>query len=121
MPHGSAARVVTALGADHVVDLLGHQLGQHPQPDADAHGQQPFLRGAGQLAQRLLHTLRQRVELALADLVGPVVYVPHGGSPVSMDLFALATLPAGADKAGGPPPTKFYELRDNLTVSAEPP
>jgi len=31
-----------------------------------------------------------------------------------MDLFALATLPAGADEAGGPPPTKIYELRDNL-------
>jgi hypothetical protein len=33
---------------------------------------------------------------------------------VSVDLFALATLPAGADEAGGPPPTKFYEDRDNL-------
>jgi hypothetical protein len=33
---------------------------------------------------------------------------------VSMDLFALATLPKAADEAGGPPPTKFYELRDNL-------
>jgi hypothetical protein len=31
-----------------------------------------------------------------------------------MDLFALATLPAAADEAGGPPPIKFYELRDNL-------
>jgi hypothetical protein len=34
--------------------------------------------------------------------------------PVSMDLFALATLPAAADEAGGPPSIKFYELRDNL-------
>jgi hypothetical protein len=31
-----------------------------------------------------------------------------------MDLFALATLPAAADEAGGPPSIKFYELRDNL-------
>jgi hypothetical protein len=31
-----------------------------------------------------------------------------------MDLFALATLPTAADEAGGPPPTKFYGLRDNL-------
>src|SRR5215208_6466692 len=33
-----------------------------------------------------------------------------------MDLFALATLPAAADEAGGPPSIKFYELRDNLLV-----
>ncbi len=32
-----------------------------------------------------------------------------------MDLFALATVPSGPDEAGGPPPTKFYELRDNLS------
>ena len=31
-----------------------------------------------------------------------------------MDDFALATLAARADEAGGPPPTKFYEPRDNL-------
>ena len=31
-----------------------------------------------------------------------------------MDLFALATLATRADEAEGPPPTKFYELRDNL-------
>jgi len=31
-----------------------------------------------------------------------------------MDLFALATLPAAADEAGGSPSIKFYELRDNL-------
>ena len=33
-----------------------------------------------------------------------------------MDLFALATVPTGPDEAGGPPPTKFYELRDNLSA-----
>jgi hypothetical protein len=33
---------------------------------------------------------------------------------VSMDLFALATVPAGPDEAGGPPPTKFYTRRDNV-------
>ena len=37
-----------------------------------------------------------------------------------MDLFALATLPAAADEAGEPPPTKFYELRDNLRRSVGP-
>jgi transposase InsO family protein len=37
---------------------------------------------------------------------------------VSMDLFALATVPAGPDEAGGPPPTKFYRRRDNATYGA---
>ncbi len=31
-----------------------------------------------------------------------------------MDDFALATVPTGPDEAEGPPPTNFYELRDNL-------
>src|SRR5215211_6235949 len=39
------------------------------------------------------------------------------GPPVLVDLFALATVPTGPDEAGGPPPTKFYELRDNLLAS----
>jgi hypothetical protein len=33
---------------------------------------------------------------------------------VSMDLFALATLPTRADEAKGTATTNFYELRDNL-------
>jgi hypothetical protein len=37
---------------------------------------------------------------------------------VSMDLFALATVPAGPDEAGGPPPTKFYRRRDNVRHTA---
>jgi hypothetical protein len=35
-----------------------------------------------------------------------------------VDLFALATLAARADEAGGPSPTKFHELRDNLVDTA---
>ena len=49
------------------------------------------------------------------SLVGVVIYGSDGGPPASMDLFALATLPAAADEAGGPPSIKFYELRDNLS------
>src|SRR5215211_4463471 len=41
------------------------------------------------------------------------------GPPVLVDLFALATVPTGPDEAGGPPPTKFYELRDNLRQKPE--
>jgi RsiW-degrading membrane proteinase PrsW (M82 family) len=45
-----------------------------------------------------------------------LLYRPHGGPFVSVDLFALATLATRADKAMGPPPTKFYALRDNLVA-----
>ena len=110
-----AVGIVSALRADDLVDLGLHDLVQHAQPDADAQRQQPFLRRAGQLTQRVLHPLRQPLDAACADnLVGDVIYGSHGGPPVSMDLFALATLPAAADEAGGPPSIKFYELRDNL-------
>jgi hypothetical protein len=34
---------------------------------------------------------------------------------VSMDLFALATLPTRADEAEGTATTNFYALRDNLS------
>jgi hypothetical protein len=37
--------------------------------------------------------------------------------PVSWTDFALTTLPTRADEAGGPPPTKFYALRDNLVAA----
>jgi len=99
MPDRGAVGVVTALRTDHVVDLFSHQLSQHPEPYADAQRQQALLRSAGQLAQRLLHTLRKRIELRVADRVGTFVYVLHGGSPRLLDLFALATVPAGPDEA----------------------
>jgi hypothetical protein len=71
MPDSRAIGVVSALGADHVTDHLGNQLGQHPEPDADASS--PSFAAPDQLAQRLLHALEQCLELAVADLVGPVV------------------------------------------------
>jgi len=45
--HRDTLGVVTALRTDVVVDLLGHQLRQHPETGADAERQQPSLRGAG--------------------------------------------------------------------------
>ncbi len=115
-----AVWIVSALRADDLVDLGFHDLVQHAQADADAQRQQPFLRRAGQLTQRVLDPLRQPLDAACADnLVGDVIYGSHGGPPVSMDLFALATLPAAADEAGGSPSIKFYELRDNLARCAD--
>lgn len=54
MTHRAALRVVLALRADDFDDLFLKQLGEHTEPDADAQGEQPFLRRADQLAERLL-------------------------------------------------------------------
>jgi len=105
---------MAALGADHVVDLFGHQLAQHAEPHADAQGQQALLRGAGQLAQRLLHTLGQRVELALADSVGCFVYVLHGGSPRLEWTDSHSPRCQRQRTRRENRHLKFYELRDNL-------
>ena len=62
-----AVAIVSALRADDLVDLGLHDLVQHAQPDADAQRQQPFLRRAGQLTQRVLDPLRQPLDAACAD------------------------------------------------------
>jgi hypothetical protein len=70
-----------ALRADDLVDLFLHQLGKHVEPDTDAQGEQPFLRRAQQLPERLLHPRRQPKLTAQAlgsDL--PQRYGLHGGS-----------------------------------------
>jgi hypothetical protein len=43
MAHRDATRVVPALRADHLVDLLFHQLGEHAETDTDAEREQPLL------------------------------------------------------------------------------
>jgi hypothetical protein len=58
-----AVRVVAALRPDDLVDLGFHQLMQHPQPDADRQRQHAFLRCRGELAERLQHRRRQRVDV----------------------------------------------------------
>jgi hypothetical protein len=47
--HRGALRVVLALRADDLVELLGHQLGHDAEPDADRQREQPLLRDAGRL------------------------------------------------------------------------
>ena len=78
--------VVLALGADDVVDLLGHQLLEHAKPDADAQRQQPFLRCPHQLAQRFLHALREHG--LIAGRLSDRYVATHGGS--SLDLWRIA-------------------------------
>jgi hypothetical protein len=51
--------VVLALGAHDIVDLLGHQLLQDTEPNADAQREQPLLRDPDQLPQRILDALRE--------------------------------------------------------------
>src|ERR1700678_4849834 len=112
MPDRRPLGVVLALRTDNIVDLLLHQLGQHPEPDTDAQRQQPPLRCPDQLAQRLLHTLREH---ALITGRPSDRYVAiHGGS--SLDLCGItANAPIESGRGGGTAVTsKFYEPRDNL-------
>jgi hypothetical protein len=79
--HGRPLRVVLALRADDIVDLLLHQLGEHAEANAHAQRQQSLLRRVHQLPERLLHPRRQR-ELAARTLSGNLFqrYGLHGGS-----------------------------------------
>src|SRR5581483_3475968 len=101
-------RVVLALRADDVDDFLLHQLSEHTKPDADAQGEQPLLGRIYQLTERLLHARRQP-ELTRADLLSR--YGLHGGSSCLDDDFALATVAARPDEAGGPPPQVLRATR----------
>jgi hypothetical protein len=118
VPDGDALGIVLALDADDLDDFLFHQLGEHAQPDADAQGQQPLLGRADQLAERLLHPRRQR-ELAAADLSPR--YGFHGGSSCLDDDFALATVAARPDEAGGPPPQVLRATGQPLTTRPSDP
>jgi hypothetical protein len=83
-----AIRVVLAPRTDDLVDLLGHQLVQDAEPDADRQREQTLLRGARQLTERLLHRRsavrrrttwpRSRVGSGLSDFVQLVRRVPTG-------------------------------------------
>jgi hypothetical protein len=70
--------VPLALRADDFVDLFLKHLAQHTEPDAHAQRQQPLLRGAYQLPQRLLHAHGKHGLIAgrLPDRYGLL----HGGS-----------------------------------------
>jgi len=89
VPHRAAVRQVLALRADDLVDLGLDQLVQHTQPDADAERQQPFLRGAGQLPERLHHRLGQPLNALLVRRDRRSRYGPHAvGPPVLVDLVS---------------------------------
>jgi hypothetical protein len=117
VPDRGAVRVVLALRADDPVDLGLQQLVQHAEPDAHAERQQPLLRRARQLAQRVLHPLRQPLDATFADLhVGIVIYGLHAVLLSSRTWFRrLSRSQAERTRPGGPPSFKFYELRDNLS------
>jgi hypothetical protein len=103
--------VVLALRAHDLVDLLLHQLGQHPEPDTHAEREQPVLGSADKLAQRLLDTWRQLVHRGRGGRDRYVLL--HGGS--SLDLWRItAHAPNRNGRGGGTAVSKFHELRDNL-------
>lgn len=71
--HGAALRVVLPLRAADLGDLGLHQLVHDAQPHPDREGEQPLFGGAGEIAERLLHGLRQllrRCPVGRGDLRG---------------------------------------------------
>jgi hypothetical protein len=113
--NGGALRDVPALRADHLVDLFLEQLREHAEADTDAQGQQPLLRRADQLAERLLHARRQW-QLLGSDLVER--YGLHGGSSFRSSTDRPPRSQPERTGRRDRRPTKFYELRDNLAPIA---
>jgi hypothetical protein len=87
---------VLALRTDNVVDLLAHQLLQHPEPDADAQCQQTLLRCADQLPERLLHALGEHG--LLHGRLRDRYVATHGGS--SFDLWRIAANAPSRNRRG---------------------
>ena len=104
--------VMAALLAVYLVELLLHERVQHAQSDTNAQRQQPLLRGAGQLAQRLLHTGGQH--LLGGRLLGDRYVLLHGGS--SFDLWSdhRARCHRQRTRRRDRRPTKFHEIWDIL-------
>jgi len=109
VPDRDAFGVVLALRADHIDDFLFHQLGQHPEPNTDAQGEQPLLRSADQLAERLLHPRRQH-GLGRAERYG---FLLHGGS--SFDLWRIAS---NAPSSGTNPASSSRTITDTAAPRA---
>ena len=118
MTHSRALRIVSALRAHDLGHLLLHQLAQHTEPDPDAQRQQPLLRGTDQLAQRLLHTRRQRRGALIS---GRDLRDRYGLLQRRFLLRSWLITPNAATSSGRgrrDRRLKFYGLRDNLTELA---
>src|SRR4051794_12992662 len=79
MAHRRALPIVATLRSHDLVDLGLHELVQHSQPDTNAERQQPFPGGAGELAERLTHPLRQLLNAGVLRRDRRDRYGPHSG------------------------------------------
>jgi hypothetical protein len=111
---GAALRVVLAPPAHDIGDLLLHQLGHDAEPDTDRERQQPLLRGAGQLAERLLHPLRQLRRLRAGRHGGDPInqYLLHGGSSCLEWTSITPDAPKRSGRGRRDRRLKFYALRE---------
>jgi hypothetical protein len=119
MAHRRSVGQVPALPADDVVDLGLHQLIQHPEPHADAQRQQPSLRRAGLLAQRLQHRLRQPLDALVAgrDLTQPLPSSMQLVLPSSWTSFRTHHGPNRTGRGRRIAARKFHGPRDKLSLS----
>jgi hypothetical protein len=105
-------RVVLALRANDLDELLLKQLDKDAEADTDAQGEQPLLRRPHQLAERLLHPRRQR-QLIVSDLLPR--YGLHGGSSCLSTTSTTRHGHCATGRDGRTATSKFYDERDNLT------
>jgi hypothetical protein len=120
--HRGPLRIVLALRAHDLIELRLHQLMQHAQPDPDAQREQPLLRGAGELAERLLHRARQLLDALLAGHDRGSRYGPHGGWSSCPRWTCSHSPRSQPDRTRREDRRlKFYELRDNLGCGAAAP
>jgi predicted transcriptional regulator len=107
-----AIRDLGVLRADDLIQLGLHHLAQHPKADTNAERQQPILRRAGQLPQRVLHPQRQNPPRACVLLP---LYGLQGGSSRLYGLIRTRHAPNGTRQGER---TATYEL---LHATGQPP
>jgi hypothetical protein len=128
VPIRDPIRIMPALRATHLFDLLGHQLLQHPEPDTNAQREQPLLRCPNKLPKCLLNPrrkqpldgvlrvddLRSRYGLH-AVLLSSRRSVNSGETGLEIALHAANRSGRGRENRH----LKFYARRDNLPGSDE--
>jgi len=109
VPIRDPIRIMPALRATHLFDLLGHQLLQHPEPDTNAQREQPLLRCPNKLPKCLLNPRRKQPldgVLRVDDLRSRyglhavLLSSRRSVTPAKLDLKSPYTLPTAADEGG---------------------
>jgi hypothetical protein len=112
--HRATIGEVASLRAHDVLDLSLHQLVQHPDPDAAAQREQP---SSAAPASSLSASCTRSGNVAVVASLTRAIHSPWRLVLLSSDIDSRPPRSQRPDEAGGPPPTKFCELRGNVNES----